>query len=243
MTAFQTAEYYEILGNTGGRLEREGPFLLEALAPAPSRVVADVACGLGLHALYLAEHGGAVHAFDLSREMIEHARNRRAHPQITYAVGDMTRLTGGPYGLVLCLGNSLCLLDSTQKVNAFFRNVYDNLLPGGICVTQTLNYEMPAMKRPRIRVERAEIGDGELAAIKRFLPDENHTHLSIDYLGVAAGEEFGTSESFTLWHWTGRQLSALATNTGLRVKECFGGYDRRPFQEDAPDIVLLTQKP
>jgi len=34
MTAFQTAEYYEILGNTGGRLEREGPFLLEALAAA-----------------------------------------------------------------------------------------------------------------------------------------------------------------------------------------------------------------
>ncbi len=243
MTAFKTAEFYEILGNTGGRLDREGPFLLEALAAAPSRVVADVACGLGLHALYLAERGGEVYAFDLSREMIDHARKRRSHPKLTYAVGDMCALSGGPYGLVLCLGNSLCLLESTQKVNAFFQSVCNHLLPGGICVTQSLNYEIPALKRPRIRVERAEMEEGELAAIKRFLPEGDHTRLSIDYLGVASGDMFQASESFTLHHWTARRLSEIAENTGLQVKGCYGGYDRKPFREDTPDMVLITQKP
>ncbi|HOH31436.1 MAG TPA: class I SAM-dependent methyltransferase [Candidatus Hydrogenedentes bacterium] len=243
MTAFKTAEFYEILGNTGGRLDREGPFLVETLAEAPSSVVADVACGLGLHALFLAGHGAEVHAFDLSREMIDHTRIRRSHPNLTYAVGDMCALSGGPYGLVLCLGNSLCLLDSTQKVNSFFQSVYDHLLPGGVCVTQTLNYETPAVKRPRIRVERAEIEDGELAAIKRFLPKENHTRLSIDYLGVAPGDMFQASESFTLHHWTARKLSETAENTGLQVKGCYGGFDRKPFREDTPDMVLTIQKP
>ncbi len=243
MTAFTTAEYYELLGNTGGRLDREGPFLLEALAAAPSKTVADLACGLGLHALFFAEHGGVVQAFDLIREMIDHARNRRAHPKITYAVGDLSALSGGPYGLVVCLGNSLCLLDSTQKVKAFFQGVHDHLLPGGLCLTQTLNYEAPAMKRPRVRVERAELQGGELAAIKRFLPETDHTRLTIDYLGVTAGSMFEASEAFTLQHWTARQLSEVALNTGLQVKDCFGGYDRRPFREDAPDIVLVTQNP
>ncbi|HOC70528.1 MAG: dTDP-3-amino-3,6-dideoxy-alpha-D-glucopyranose N,N-dimethyltransferase [Candidatus Hydrogenedentes bacterium ADurb.Bin101] len=243
MTAFKTAEFYEILGNAGGRLEREGSFLLEALAEAPSTHVADLACGLGLHALFLAEHGGEVHAFDLSPEMIDHARNRRPHPNLTYTVGDMCTLSGGPYGLVLCLGNSLCLLDSAHKVKVFFQGVHGHLLPGGLCITQTLNYETPVMKRPRIRVEGAEVQGGEIAAIKRFLPEGDHTHLSIDYLGVALGDMLQASESFTLYHWNERQLSEIAENTGLQVKGCYGGYDRKPFREDTPDMVLITQKP
>ncbi len=42
MSAFQTAAFYELLGNSAGRLEREGDFLLGALARAPVNRVADL---------------------------------------------------------------------------------------------------------------------------------------------------------------------------------------------------------
>lgn len=243
MTAFQKADFYEVLGNRGGRLEREGPFLLEALAASPSPAVADLACGLGLHAEFLAGHGAAVHAFDLSPEMIRHARVNRSHRNITYAVGDMRTPAGGPYGLVLCLGNSLCLMDSLQDIEQFYRGVCEVLLPAGILVTQTLNYGSPGMKKPRMRVERAAIPGGEVAAVKRFHPGESNTRLSIDYLLVSGTGMSEASESFMLQHWDVAQLSERACGAGFVIEGRFGGYDRSDFQPDSPDIVLVLRKP
>ena len=115
-TAFQKAELYELLGNRDGRLDREGPFLLEALVAAPERKVADLACGLGLHAEFLAKHGGVISAFDLSPEMIAYAAATRPHPGIRWAVADMCAPTGGPYGMISCIGNALCLLENLIQV-------------------------------------------------------------------------------------------------------------------------------
>lgn len=242
MNAFKTADFYEVLGNTGGRLEREGPFLLEALASAPSRRVADLACGLGLHARFLAEQGALVDAFDLSPEMIEHARTQRAHPNITYAVGDMCAPCSGPYGLAVCLGNSLCLLNSPQDMAHFFAGAYKVLMPGGLLVTQTLNYDAPQMAKPRMRVERAAFAGGELAAVKRFLPGQGRTRLSIDYLLVSGSGMSESAESFVLQHWDITQFSRWARETGFEITGHFGGYDKSDFRSDSPDIVLVMRK-
>ena len=93
MEAFKTsAEYYEILANDEKRLEREGPFLLACLDKCPGVRVADIACGTGTHALFLAGHGARVAAFDLSDNMIAHAQKHRPHASIDYRVGDMRKL-------------------------------------------------------------------------------------------------------------------------------------------------------
>lgn len=241
MNAFKTADFYEVLGNTGGRLEREGPFLLEALASAPSKRVADLACGLGLHARFLAEHGAVVDAFDLSREMIEHARTLRAHANITYAVGDMCTPVAANYGMALCLGNSLSLLESREQTQQFFKGVHSALSPGGILVTQTLNYDAPGMKKARIRVERAAFRGGELAAVKRFHPREDHTILSITYLLVSDNGMTDVFEKYTLQHWSAVQLSEWASQEGFTVEGCFGAYDRGAFKHDSSDIILLLR--
>ena len=243
MTAFKQAELYEILGNKGGRLEREGSFLLEALAAAPSKAVADLACGLGLHALWLAERGAEVYAFDLSPEMILYAKAHRYHPAIVYGVGDMSVPTGGPYGLVLCLGNSLSLLDSTDRLEQFYAGVYAVLMPGGRLITQTLNYSAPQMNSDRIRVERATLPDGELAAIKRFHPQQGRTNLDITYLAV---DSTGFSESkgaFSLQHWEASLLTENAQIAGFTIDGLFGGYDRTAFSGDSTDIVMMSSKP
>ena len=181
MSAFHTAQFYELLGNRCGRLEREGNFLLETLAEAPIQTVADLACGLGIHALFFASNGATVFASDLSPEMIRHAQTIRPHKQITYVVGDMRTPNGGPYGLVVCLGNSLSLLQCKEDLTCFYRGVSKVLAPQGLLITQTLNYDAPTLKRPRIRTEHAVLDDGDIAAVKRFLPLENSTLLSITY--------------------------------------------------------------
>ncbi len=70
MNAFSTvADYYEVLTNSASRLAKEGPLLLRYLEKAEHQRVLDIACGTGLHALFLAENGAVVTAVDLSLEM------------------------------------------------------------------------------------------------------------------------------------------------------------------------------
>lgn len=245
MSAFQTARYYELLGNRGGRLEREGPFLLEALARAPGRRVADIACGLGLHAHWLAEQvpDATVRAFDASEAMVGHAQATRPHPRVVYAHGDMRDIVGGPYDLLLCLGNSLALLDDVDALRRFFDGAHHAAAPGALVVTQSLHFDADAMQRPRIRVERATLPEGELVAVKRFQPQRDRTLLAITY--HAATEEALTdiAETVTLRHWSDDTLVEEARRAGFAVEGVYGDYQRAPLLPDASDIVLCLQKP
>ncbi len=242
MSAFHTAEFYELLGNRSGRLEREGNFLLKALAAAPSRQVADLACGTGIHALFFAEHGATIYACDLSPEMILHASATRPHQDITYAVSDMRNPSGGPYGLAVCLGNSLSLLQQESDLQDFFSNVSSVLAPGGLLITQTLNYEAEAMKRPRIRTERESLGNGDIVAVKRFLPRDNETLLSITYYAATTELFIDTTETVHLHHWSREALVDAAVAAQLQIEGVYSGFDASPFHVSASDIVLLAQR-
>jgi 2-polyprenyl-3-methyl-5-hydroxy-6-metoxy-1,4-benzoquinol methylase len=242
MSAFHTAQFYELLGNRGGRLEREGSFLLEALASAPLKSVADLACGLGIHALFFAEHGATVTATDLSPEMIQHASATRPHTNITYAVADMRTPSGGPYGLVVCLGNSLCLLQQDNDLQDFFDGVSKVLAPGGLLITQTLNYESAEMKRPRIRTENAVTETGDVAAVKRFLPTKDATMLAITYYAATSGSLTEITETVHLRHWSADRLTQCATASGMMIDGLYGSFAKDAYTAGSPDIILVTQK-
>ncbi len=243
MGAFQTARFYELLGNRAGRLEKEGPLLLEALERVPSRQVADVACGLGLHAVWLADRGAAsVNAFDLSPEMVRHAQETRPHERVRYAAGDMREIASGPYGLIICLGNSLSLLSNREDLRRFFSSAWDALLPGGLLIAQTLNYDKPALRRARARVERAETSDGELVAVKRFQPRGDHTVLTIDYHHVAVEVLTDITETAVLRHWSPTVLQETAGQVGFKCDGLFGDYEQSPLTEESPDILFRVRR-
>ena len=50
------AVYYDMLAGGRKRIDREGPLLMDCFGRAPGRRVADLACGTGLHALFMAEY-------------------------------------------------------------------------------------------------------------------------------------------------------------------------------------------
>lgn len=72
---------------------QEKPFdcwLLDRMALLAAGPVADVGCGPGQVAGYLAEAGATVTGFDLSPEMV--AQAKAEHPEIPFEVADLTRL-------------------------------------------------------------------------------------------------------------------------------------------------------
>lgn len=244
MSAFDRgAVYYEAFANAAQRLRREGPFLLAQLQRAPGKRVLDMACGTGPHALFFAEHEAEVVAIDFSEKMLEFARKHRPHSHITYTKGDMRAVIGGPYDLALCLGNSLCLLNTKHDLHAAFTSVFKALSPAGIFITQTLNYNTPTAREPRHRIERSKIGDEQVVAVKSLVPDGNHTLLSLNYFAQTSLGYETISEAAILRNWTEEELLDAARHAGLAPLEVFGSYEKKPFEpEGSADILLVFKK-
>jgi len=237
----QGALWYDALANRPGRLEREGPLLTRCLAAAPTPRVVDIACGTGLHAHFLARHGAHVTAYDLSPAMVEFARSKRPHSRVRHHIGDMRALTGGPYGLAICLGNSLALINDEAGLQAVFHSVAEVLEPDGRFLLQLVNGIAPGAAEPRQRMEQVSLPDGagNLVVIKTLVPHAGRTLLSIAYFVLDGDESSTVAESTVLRHWTLDELDAAAAGAGLIRTEMWGGFDATVFDPVTSSDLLL----
>jgi SAM-dependent methyltransferase len=128
------------------RLAREMPFLLSRLGNPKGKHVLDLACGTGRHSVALALEGVDVVGIDNSEVMVsrakENARSNGVSPQ--FILGEMinfSKAVEGKFDLVICLGNSLALLDDLETVGTLLAVVYDSLNDGGSFIAQVLNFE------------------------------------------------------------------------------------------------------
>jgi len=237
------AAYYEVLSDSAARLEREGPFLRECLERAPGMRVVDLACGTGLHAEFFANLGAHVTAFDLSQEMIAHARARRPHANIRYEVGDMRGLRGGPWDLALCLGNSLSLLPTLDDVEKTLQSVIAALSPGGRFVFQVLNYAAEANRQPRHRVDVKWRDGVEVVAVKSLVPHGDRMLLSLAFYAFDANAARSVSESSVLISLTAEQVTTCATRAGFRNVTLYGGFDFTEYRpEGSSDLIGIFEK-
>ena len=114
------------------RIEREGPFLLGALADAPSRRVVDLGSGTGEHARWLAGQGFEVVGIEGVRERWELAKEL-AVPGVEFLIGDLgavEAMVRGQFGAALCLGNTLPALIGAEAVSRMFIGLRRRFLPG-----------------------------------------------------------------------------------------------------------------
>jgi len=128
------------------RLAREMPFLLSRLGSPKGKRVLDLACGTGRHSIAFALEGADVVGIDNSKIMLsrarKHATSRAVSPN--FILGEMAEyqsIVEDRFDLVICLGNSLALLDDFETVGKVIAASYDSLKDGGFFIAQVLNFE------------------------------------------------------------------------------------------------------
>jgi len=106
-------------------------FVLPFLAPE-ARVL-DLCCGAGHMAAWLAACGYEVTGLDISKPMIELARDNA--PGVEFVVGDATEFTfPEPFDAVVCVFDSVNHLPSGEEVQEMFKSASRALKPGGLFV-------------------------------------------------------------------------------------------------------------
>lgn len=168
------APMFDVMTDWEARLATEGPFLRAVLEEVQARRVLDAACGSGGHALAVAEWGYEVTGADASPVMVQMAQEkaRAAGLTVPFAAAGLAELAEipglGMFDVVLCLGNSLPHLLSQAELIAALRAVAAVLEPGGLFVTQNLNYDLRWQRQPRWFAAQGGTLNGQEVLVWRF---------------------------------------------------------------------------
>jgi Methyltransferase domain len=127
---------------------------ISGLADAPGYAV-DLGAGFGMHSIPLARSGFRVLAIDTSSYLLEQLRKYSTGLPVSAVQADLrdfSRHISVPADLILCMGDTLTHLESTEEIKQLFRDVAASLRSAGRFVATFRDYrELP-------------IGD------KRFIP-------------------------------------------------------------------------
>jgi len=131
----------------------------------------DLGCGTGVLCEALHAAGIDTLGVDLSREMIDIARQRS--PGLRYAVADIVDMPDmGRFDLATCTGDAINHISSLSDVGRMFGNVHAALNPGGYFVFDLLNpaevapgepLEVPYGEKGRVRFMTEDRGGGRIA--------------------------------------------------------------------------------
>lgn len=241
--------HYDIISDPGKRLAHEGAFLRWLLERAPGKRVLDMACATGVHALFMAENGAEVTARDIKEDSIDFARANRAHPNLTYEIHDLREPRGGPFDLVVVMGNTLSLLETTEDVSRALQAVGGMLSDNGLIFAQVVNYTKLAEEGPRHKVARSEgEGGGKVRiVVKNMIPATGGgagAFVSFSNFELQDGVWQAWGSQAVLLKVTRDSLVEAFAGAGLAVKHVFGDYDRSEYSpHESPDVIVVAAKP
>jgi 2-polyprenyl-3-methyl-5-hydroxy-6-metoxy-1,4-benzoquinol methylase len=234
------------------RLKREMPFILSLIEDVENPRVLDLACGSGRHSIALASHGADVVGIDYSRSMLQAAENLAKEQGVSprFIVEDMEKYNESderPFDLVICLGNSLALVNDIDTLKQVVKNIFSLLDDGGSFVAQVLNFE--EIHWTGFRTFPSKIGtlsNGEEITFSRLFEHTDYPYSSTLVMSAFKkdGEnwisEVSTQKVLNLKH---DQIKSILEATGFSSVEIYSNYEKGKIDKKYDrNMVILCQK-
>ncbi len=232
------------------RLQREMPFLQQSLVNARGRVL-DLACGTGKHVIALAEKGVSAVGLDISERMIESAKEKSTSLglDITWIVDDMVKFPSyvePPFDLVLCLGNSLALMDDMSSVKRLLKSVQGILAPDRYFVFQVLNGNFISKNKIFLIPQKAgHLNTGERVVFSRFFnirEDSEPFELVLSSF-IEQKEGWNVSTSYqSVLNIHDDEIINMLDSSGFTSTEIFSDYNKSAFDSDMHQNMVVRAK-
>jgi SAM-dependent methyltransferase len=206
------------------------PFYVE-LARETDGPLVELAVGSGRVAIPVAEATGrAVLGIDTSPAMLAQARERAAAAGVELELreGDMRDLElDQPAGLVYCPFRGLLHLPTWADRRRVFERVAASLRPGG-------RFAWNAFAFDHAIAARLDGGhqDTPVPHSLNYAVGENRIDITLEGGGISS-----------LWWATKNEWLGLIDVAGLEVEALYGGFDRRPFDDESREYVWVTRRP
>ncbi|MER5351912.1 class I SAM-dependent methyltransferase [Kitasatospora sp. NPDC002551] len=207
--------------------------------PAGSRVL-DLCCGPGVFSVPLARRGHTVTGVDLSPAMLERARRLAdaAGAKVTFVRADARAYDApGEFDVVLNMFTSFGYFEDPADNARVLRTMHDSLTPGGTLVLDLAGKELLARRVTPPKVVRR----GEDLVVQTDTVLDDWARLRSDWVMVR-GERV-TRATLVWFVYSAVELRRMAEEAGFERIEVFGGFDGRPYDENAERLVLRAIRP
>jgi len=214
--------------------------------------VLELGCGSGRVLLHLAREGFDATGVDSSPEMIALARRRLARQS---AVANRIRLVEEDFRhlelrqtfpLVILPFNTFSHLTETAETEATLETIALHLAPGGTLALALPNPIPIYSALPEGLVLERIFRDGERnATVQQFSSlrvdrAAQLGHITWIYDEIdSAGKVARTTVPMTLRYFFPNEIPLLLERAGLRLLHLWGDYDRSPFAEDSPALLVI----
>ncbi|GAB2579632.1 class I SAM-dependent methyltransferase [Streptomyces capparidis] len=205
------------------------------LSFAPEARVLDLCCGPGVFTVPLARRGFAVTGVDRSPAMLERARalSAGAGAPVRYVRADVLEYAEpGAFDVVLNMFTSFGYFEDPADNARVLRTMYTCLAPGGSVLLDLAGKEQLARRVTPPKVVRR--GADLLVQTDTVLDD--WARLRSDWV-LVRGERV-TRAALVWFVYSAVELRRMVEEAGFGRVEVFGGFDGRPYDENAERLVL-----
>ncbi len=213
--------------------------LLERNLVPPGGRLLDLACGAGRHTLAFLEAGCAVVGLDLSGALLARARDLDDGILKEHLVrGDVRALPfhAAAFDTVAMLFSSWGYFDDDG--NAEVLGVVARVVaPGGLLLLDLMNADR--IRRTLVPESRDEKG-GRVMVQRRHLSNQGRRVVKHVRVTEADGTERTWHEDVRLYG--PNELEVLLMASGFRLERLEGDFDGRPFDGDAPRMIVWARR-
>jgi SAM-dependent methyltransferase len=206
------------------------PFYVDLAREADGPVV-ELAVGTGRVAVPVAQAiGRVVIGIDVSPAMLAKARAaaEEAGVELDLREGDMRDFAlEEAAALIYCPFRSLLHVPTWADRRRVFERVAASLQPGGRFAWNVFAFDHAiAARLDRQREEEP------VPHVSRYAVGESRADITLD-----------SGDSISLWWATKNEWLGLIDVAGLDVEALYGGFDKRPFDDESREFVWVARKP
>jgi glycine/sarcosine N-methyltransferase len=232
-------------------------FVKSSTSDLKEKLILDIGCATGELAFQLAIAGAIVTGIDLNEDLLnqavgcsgfQSADSSIREAEITssnphFQTGNMLELEKDfepvQFDVVLCFGNTLVHLQTTELIHQMLKGVFTVLKPGGQFLLQILNYdyilgeqvnELPTIETENIRF------------IRKYKIEKNNPLIRFQTDLVLKKEDKTISNETQLFAIKSGELIELLRNAGFTGIELFSGFKLEPFGGKHLPLVVSCKK-
>jgi SAM-dependent methyltransferase len=219
----------DVYDTWGVEMTGDVPFYVE-LAREAAEPIVELAVGTGRVAIPIArETGKRVIGIDASPEMLAVGRERAGSLPVDFREGDFRDFTlDAPVELVICPARSLMHARTWHDKRRVFERVAASLRPGGRFAFNAFAFSHTVAARLDGQPEERK----GVRTTNHYAPADNRIDIVRD-----------DGATLRLWWATRSEWHGLIDVAGLEVEAEYGWFDRRPLEDDSPELVFVTRKP
>ncbi len=193
---------------------------------AAGRPILEYGVGLGRLALPLQDRQLAVHGVDNSPSMVEQLRKKPGGDRLPVTMGDFATVTvDGRFGLVVLAYGTLFALASQELQIKCFQNAKNHLDTGGLFVLEAMSIQNLLAEDGRCWTVNVDADSVVFVARRANAVTQKIYECSV----ILRDGELPRVHPEASRYSSPGELDLMARIAGMRLRDRWGGWDRRPF--------------